>query len=125
MAVYYRFFDSGRGLARWLPLDDLWSIYLFEFLIASVATWVIGYPFYRSARARRTVSGTGLCVVGGIASGLVWLLSLLILAVGSHLYAPFLLSLIGAFKGVVIAGVFSVLAGVPWSSGRSMLLQNE
>ncbi|WP_460490427.1 hypothetical protein, partial [Dyella agri] len=53
---------------------------------------------------------------------LIWLLPLLALAVGSHIYAPLLLSLIGVFKGVVIAGGFSALSGVPWSSGRSMLL---
>jgi len=122
--IYYRLFDSKHELSRWMPLHDLWPIFLGELLIANVALWVIGYPIYRSARARNSVSGAGLCIAGGITNSLIWLLPMLILPAAGF-WAALTLLLIGALKGVVIAAAFSVLAGIPWFSARSMLLQSQ
>lgn len=113
-------------LGRWIRFDDLWPLFVWEFVVALVITWCAGYPIFAMARSRNAVSVAGMCIAATV-TGAVFLFLLATVASILSMFSWFALvaSVIGAIKGFAIAATFSALAGVPRIAPHSMLLQRD
>jgi len=118
--------SQGAELARWIRFDDLWPLFVGEFVVALLMTWGAGYPIFAMARSRNAVSAVGMCIAGTVTGAVIFFLVAAIASIPSTL-SWFVLAAptIGAINGLAIAAMFSVLAGLPWGARHSMLLQRD
>jgi hypothetical protein len=114
--------SDKQELQRWIRFEDLWPLHLLVLGVACIGTWCIGWPFYRLARSKSAASTYGMCVTGALI-GLVIPLPFAI-ASGS-LGGGVVAGALFAGCGVVIAMVFSVIAGLPRDVSQSILLQRD
>jgi hypothetical protein len=117
--------ESNRAeLARWIQLSDLWPLHLWLLGIAQAVTWCVGYPVFARARARHAESGRGMCIVGRIIGALVFSLPVALLSL-SMSWDVLIGFVFGVVIGMIVAALFSLLAGIPWTTRHSMLLQRD
>jgi hypothetical protein len=113
-------------LARWVRFDDLWPLFLGEFVLVLVITWCAGYPIFAMARARNAMSALGLCIAGTMTGALIFFLVAVVACLPSALSLVVLIAaVIGGMKGAAVAAMFSRLAGIPAVASHSMLLQRD
>ena len=117
---------QSHELARWFRFDDLWPLFLGEFVLALVITWCAGYPIYAMARSRNAVSASGLCIAGAVTGALIFFLVAMIASMPSIFsWAELGAAAIGGIKGAAIAATFSGLARIQRVAPHSMLLQSD
>lgn len=117
---------QSQELARWVQFDDLWPLFLGEFVLVFVITWCGGYPIFAMARSRNGVSALGLCIAGTLTGALIFFLIAVIASLPSMFSLVVLFAtVIGGIKGAAVATMFSRLAGVPSVASHSMLLQSD
>jgi hypothetical protein len=110
---------------RWFGPSDLALLYLWEYALTLVPTWLFGYPIFRSARRNQNVSGVGMCMAGATVGACIYAL-LAILVVGQDWLSAVLLGAgMGGLKGLAVGALFSRLAGLPPVTTRSGLLQDK
>lgn len=113
-------------LARWIRFGDLWSLFLGEYVVVLVITWCAGFPVYAMAQSRHALSGVGICMAGTAIGAVIFFLVAAVASMSSLFSLVMLVSsAIGAIHGLAIALLFSVLAGIPRVTPRSMLLQSD
>ena len=113
-------------LARWIRFDDLWPLFLGEYVLALVITWCAGYPIFAMARSRNAVSASGLCIAGIVTGALIFFLVAMIACMASTFsWIVLVAAAIGGIKGAVVAATFSGLAGIRRVAPHSMLLQSD
>lgn len=117
---------QSQELARWVQFDDLWPLFLGEFVLVLVITWCAGYPIFAMARSRNAVSALGLCIAGTMIGALIFFLVAFIASLPSAFSLIVLFAAaIGGIKGAAVAAMFSRLAGIPGVASHSMLLQRD
>ncbi|WP_281851342.1 hypothetical protein [Dyella sp. GSA-30] len=110
---------------RWLRAGDLALLYVWEFALTLVPTWLFGYPIFRSARRNQHASGVGMCMAGAMVGACLYTL-LSILVFGQDWLSSVLLGIgMGGLKGFAVGALFSRLAGLPPISTRPEPLQDK